>query len=84
MLSEENKNIIILERMILLSSLFRSKKDLNKEVKQRRSSGTMPFHFEGEKKLQKDEGHLDHKILSEYLVEYKSQPRAFKETLAFP
>ena len=23
-------------------------------------------------------------ILSEYLVEYKSQPRAFRETLAFP
>ena len=27
---------------------------------------------------------MDHNILSEYIVEYKSQPRAFKETLAFP
>ena len=27
---------------------------------------------------------MDHQILSEYLFEYKSQPRAFKETLAFP
>ena len=27
---------------------------------------------------------MDHQILSDYLVEYKSQPRAFKETLAFP
>ena len=34
--------------------------------------------------MQKDGGHLDHKILSECLVEYKFQPRAFKETLAFP
>ena len=27
---------------------------------------------------------MDHLILSKYLVEYKYQPRAFKETLAFP
>ena len=27
---------------------------------------------------------MDHQILSKYLVEYKSQPRAFKETLALP
>ena len=45
---------------------------------------TIPFPFENKDKLQEDGGHLDHKILSEYLVEYKSQPRAFKETLAFP
>ena len=32
----------------------------------------------------KHEGQLDHHILSEYLVEYRSQPIAFKETLAFP
>ena len=27
---------------------------------------------------------MDHHILIEYLIEYKSQPRAFKGTLAFP
>ena len=30
------------------------------------------------------EGHLEPKILRRYLVEYKSQPRYFKETLALP
>ena len=104
-------------RMSLLSSLFRSSKNLSVEVKkgeERRSSETyrefqeeeepctsydqkrrpvmwrdpnnwnLPFTFEKEDKLQKYRGHLDHKILKEYLVEYKSQPRAFKETLVFP
>ena len=28
--------------------------------------------------------HLDHQIISDYLVEYRSQPRAFKETIYFP
>ena len=73
--------------MSFISSLFISRKDLNKEFKkiiEERSSGTIPFPFEREDKLQKYEGHLDQKILSEYLIEYKTQPRAFKETLAFP
>ena len=43
----------------------------------------MPFSFEEDKK-QGNIGHLDQKILSDYLVEYKSQRRAFKKTLAFP
>ena len=41
---------------------------------------TMPFSFEEEEKRHGDVGHLDHEILSEYLVEYKSQPRAFKDS----
>ena len=76
----------MMERVIFISSLFRTRKDLNKEVRQRkeeRSNGTIPFPFGKGDKLQKYGGHLDHKILSEYPVEYKSQPRAFKETLAF-
>ena len=44
----------------------------------------MPFHFEGEEKRHGDGGRLDHEILSEYLAEYKSQPRAFKENLTLP
>ena len=71
----------MMEIMRFISSLFKRRKDLNNELKQRReerSSGTMPFPFEKEDKFQKDEGHLDHMILSEYIVEYKSQPRAFK------
>ena len=41
----------------------------------------MPFSFEGEEKKHGDRGNLDHEILSEYLVEYKSQPRAIKKKL---
>ena len=40
--------------------------------------------FSHEEEDKKHGRHLDHQILSEYLVEYKSQPRALKETLAFP
>ena len=29
-------------------------------------------------------GNIDHEIRSEYLAEYKSQPRAFKENLTLP
>ena len=43
-----------------------------------------PFPFEEEDKRHGDGGHLDHDILSEYLGEYKCQPRAFKENLNFP
>ena len=76
-----------MERKFFISSLFRSRKDLNKEVKQRReesSIGTMLFPFKKEDKLHRDGGHLDHEILSEYLSEYKSKSRAFKEALALP
>ena len=33
---------------------------------------------------EEQEDHLEHEILSGYLVEYKCQPRASKETLDFP
>ena len=35
------------------------------------------FSEEGER--HEDGGNLDHEILSEYLAEYKPEPRAFKE-----
>ena len=42
---------------------------------------TMPFSFGEEDKRHGYGGHLDHEILSDYLAEYKSQRRAFKENL---
>ena len=107
----------MMERMSFISSIFRSKRDLTKEVKQRRmkrnnetslgfqdeegpctsyqqkkqlvlhrdpKKNAIPFPFEEEDKRHGDGGHLDHGILSEYLAEYKSQPRAFKENLTLP
>ena len=44
----------------------------------------MPFPFGEEDKKHGEGGHLEHEILSRYLAEYKSQPRAFKETLTLP
>ena len=45
---------------------------------------TMPFSFGEEDKRHGYGGHLDHEILNEYIIEYKSQPRAFKENLNLP
>ena len=39
----------------------------------------MSFFFQD--KRHRDEGNYDHEILSEYLVEYKSQPRSIKKNL---
>ena len=56
-----------------------------KQVLQRDPNNwTIPFPFENKEKMKKYGGHLDHNILSEYLVEYRSQPIAFKETISFP
>ena len=103
--------------MSFISYLFRSIKNLSREVKQMReercnetSRGfqdeegpcasykhkkellfhrapnkyAIPFPFEAEDKRHGDGGNLDHEILSEYLAEYKSQSRAFKENLTLP
>ena len=53
-------------------------------LKQAPKNYTSPFPFEEEEKRHGDGGHLENEILSGYLAEYKSQPRAFKETLPFP
>ena len=81
----------MMEKMRLLSLVFRSKKGLSQEVnkkRERRCTETprgfqeeegpcTSYSHKGEDK--RHGGHLDHHILSQYLVEYKSQPRAFKE-----
>lgn len=70
--NKKKRKMRMMERISFISSIFRSRKGLTKEVKQRReerSSGTMPFPFEKEEKLHRNEGHLDHEILSEYLAE---------------
>ena len=90
-----------MERMRLLSSIFRSKK------KEEEESNETPRGFQEEescsetsRRFQEEEedpctscshrgsgekgNHLEHEIPSGYLVEYKCQPRAFKETLDFP
>ena len=74
-----------MKKMRLLSSIFRSREDLSKEVKNMEEGEvdgpcTSYSHHEEDK----HEGHLDHQILSAYLFEYKSEPRAFKETPTFP
>ena len=69
--------------MRLLSSLFRLKKNLSKEEKQIEEEGPCTS-YSHEEEESKHERYLDHYILSKYLVEYKPQPRAFKETLALP
>ena len=61
-----------MERMSLLSSLFRSRKNLSKEVKQieegeEEGPCTSYSHKEEDKK---HGGKLDHQILIEYLFEY--------------
>ena len=86
----------MMERMSLISSLFRSRKNLSKEVKQikekkhretprgfQEEEGPCTSYFQREEDMNHEE-HLESEILSEYLAEYKAKPRAFKETLALP
>ena len=75
----------MMKNMRLLSSVFRSIEDLSKDVKnieEEEEEGPCTSYSHQEE--DKHEGHLDYQILSDYLVEYRSQPRAFKETLYFP
>ena len=71
----------MMKKMRLLSLVFRTKKNLSKGEEKKEEEG--PYTSYSQEGV-KHEGHLDHQILSDYLVEYKSQPRAFQETLAFP
>ena len=72
-----------MKRMKLLSSVFKSKKSLSKEEEQKEEEGPCTS-YSHEEEGDKHGRYLDHLILSKYLVEYKYQPRAFKETLALP
>ena len=73
----------MMKNMRLLSSVFRTKKSLSKEEEQKEEEGPCTSYSHKEEEY-KHEIYLDHKILGNYLVEYKYQPRAFKETPAFP
>ena len=72
--------------MSLLSSIFRSRRDLSKEVKKNEGGeeeGPCTSYSHREEG-QKHEEHLEFEILSEYLAKYREKPRAFQETLALP
>ena len=89
-----------MERMTLLSSIFRSNKKEEKCIKTPRGFQEEESCSETSRRLQEAEedactscshrgsgeqgDHLEHEILSGYLEKYKCQPRAFKETLDFP
>ena len=76
------KKIKMMKKMSLLSSIFRSKGDLSKEVKkieEREEEGPCTSYSHQEED-QKHEEHLEFEILSEYLTEYRENPR----TLALP
>ena len=65
--------------------MFKSRGDLSKEVKKiEEEEEEVPCTSYSHQEEDIEHGrHLDHQILSDYLVEYRSQPRAFKETLYF-
>ena len=69
--------------MRFLSSVFRNKKILSKEEEQEEEEGPCTSYSHREEDNE-HEIYLDHLILSDYLVEYRSKPRSFKETLEFP
>ena len=80
------KKIRMLRKMSLFSSIFRSRGDLSKEVKkieEEEEEGPCTSYSHQEEDIEHGR-HLDYQILSGYLVEYRYQPRAFKETLDFP
>ena len=72
--------------MRLISLVFRSSKNLSKEVEEiekgeEEGPCTSYSHREEE---QKHEDHLEFEVLSGYLAEYRTNPRVFQETLFFP
>ena len=67
----------MMKRMRLLSSVFRSKKNLSKEEEKEEEGPCNSYSHE--EKEDKHERYLDHQILSKYLEKYISHSRAFKE-----
>ena len=75
-----------MQRMRFISLVFRSSKNLSKEVEkiekgEEEGPCTSYSHHGG--KMEHEE-HLELEILSEYLAEYREKPIAFQETLSFP
>ena len=73
-----------MKKMSLLSSIFRKKKSLPKEEKQREEEEGPCTSYSHEGKEDRHGGYLDHQILSKYLGEYKSHSRAFRGITMFP
>ena len=73
-----------MKKMSLLSYIFRTKKSLPKEEKQREEEEGPCTSYSYEGKEDRHGGYLDHEILSKYLGEYKSHSREFRKTKTFP
>ena len=82
------KKIRPVKNMSLLSSIFRSRGNSStveevKKIEEKEEEVPCASYSHQEEDI--DHGrYLDHQILSDYLVEYRSQPRVFKDTLYFP
>ena len=75
--SKPNKINMMMKNMILLSSIFRSKENLSKDVKKNEEGeveGPCTSYSHREEGM-KHEEHLEFEILSEYLDEYWENPR---------
>ena len=75
----------MMQRMRLISSIFRSDNNLSKEVEETEKGEeegpcTCYSHRGAE---QKHGEHLEFEILSEHVAEYGKNPRVFQETLSF-
>ena len=82
------KKIRTLKKMSLFSSIFRSRENAStfeevKKIEEIDEEGPCTSYSHQEEDIEHGR-YLDHRILSDYLVEYRSQPRGFKETLYFP
>ena len=76
----------MIQRMRLISSLFRSSNNLsreNEETEKGEEEGPCTSYSHRESK-KKHEDHLEFEVLSGYLAEYRTNPRVFQETLSFP
>ena len=76
----------MMQRMRLISSVFRSSKNLSKEVEEiekgEEEGPCISYSHQGG--TMEHGRHLEFEILSDYLAKYLAKPRAFKETLDLP
>ena len=82
------KKIRTLKNMSLFSSIFRSRGNAStfeevKKIEEKEEEVPCASYSHQEEDIENGR-YLDHQIPSDYLVEYRSQPRAFRETLDFP
>ena len=82
------KKIRTLKKMSLLSSIFRSREDAStfeevEKIEEKEEEVPCASYSHQGKDIEHGR-YLDHQILSDYLVDYRSQPVSFRETLDFP